>query len=490
MKNRQMTIVWKITIWYAIFFGILSIVVAFISLKAGNYFIGNNIRSELIEDVEEVLSEFEYDDGMVQIDDEIDLLKRGTYLSVYYKGNRIEGYLPKHFDQDTKFELGKIKMVVINGTNWLMYEEGKDLLGVNDVIVRGIVSINTFEKLYSIYKWMILILFPTILFVAVIGGYRLTKRAMQPVKNMRQIIEVINNGDDLTKRLNFGEGEDELYRLAHAFDCCMERLEESFEREKQFTSDVSHELRTPVSVILSQCEYALEHTNNDETQWALEGIYQQTLRMSKMIQQLLMLTRQEQEKEFIPFEMVCVSEILALVVQEANEKAEKKKIKINTRIEPDLWILGDETLMIRFFMNLLQNAIQYSNVHSKIEIELYENENDLTGFVKDYGIGIAKEHQKLIFKRLYRVSSERTITDDTNSGLGLSMVEFIAKKHQGEVWVESELGVGSTFFFRFPKVSRKNNVENDMGIGYSNRSISCSVTLQVENGTSYVRKKV
>lgn len=455
-KKTKITVVWKITLWYTLFFAILSGVFAMISYIASDYFLDNNLKKELKEDVIEVLSEVEVDNGEIEVDEDIDLLKRGTYLAVYVDGVFVQGYIPTQFDEETEFSLNEVKVIEVGGTRWYMYDQETKVDEDIDVVVRGLVSINVVESLHLMFKWLVLILFPIILLIAIIGGYRLTRHSLQPVSEMRKTIEQISNGKDLTKRLNLGEGEDELYKLAHTFDLMFARLEESFEREKQFTSDVSHELRTPLSVILSQCEYAMELENEEETRQALESIYRQTKRMTKMVHQMLLLSRQEYEMNETNFVRIPVSEILAIMIEELEARATKKKICIRSNIEPEVFMLGDEHLILRFFRNLIENAIQYSEEDSLIEVILEKQGNQIQGYVKDHGIGIAPTEQEKIWNRLYRVNAARTGTEEVNSGLGLSMVAMIAKLHHGEVWVESELGIGSTFFFTFPLNEKKN----------------------------------
>ena len=455
-KKTKITVVWKITLWYTLFFAILSGVFAMISYIASDYFLDNNLKKELKEDVIEVLSEVEVDNGEIEVDEDIDLLKRGTYLAVYVDGVFVQGYIPTQFDEETEFSLNEVKVIEVGGTRWYMYDQETKVDEDIDVVVRGLVSINVVESLHLMFKWLVLILFPIILLIAIIGGYRLTRHSLQPVSEMRKTIEQISNGKDLTKRLNLGEGEDELYKLAHTFDLMFARLEESFEREKQFTSDVSHELRTPLSVILSQCEYAMELENEEETRQALESIYRQTKRMTKMVHQMLLLSRQEYEMNETNFVRIPVSEILAIMIEELEARATKKKICIRSNIEPEVFMLGDEHLILSFFRNLIENAIQYSEEDSLIEVILEKQGNQIQGYVKDHGIGIAPTEQEKIWNRLYRVNAARTGTEEVNSGLGLSMVAMIAKLHHGEVWVESELGIGSTFFFTFPLNEKKN----------------------------------
>lgn len=454
MKRRRISIVWKVTLWYTIFFGMLTAAVAVIAYSAGDYILEKGIRRELMDDVQDVLKNIEFDDGELEIDDDLDFLNRGTYLSIYQNGELVQGFLPKEFDETAPFDYDTVRVIQIAGSNWYIYEQAREFGGYGSIAARGLVSINSMERLHVIFRWMVLLFLPTLLIIAILGGYSLTKRALRPVFEMRQTVEQINGGDDLTKRVNLGEGNDELHKLAHTFNQMFERLEQSFEREKQFSSDVSHELRTPVSVILSQCEYALEQPNGIETKEALTSIYQQTKRMSKMIHQLLILAREEYEIDESKFEEINLSEIVLIVVQEAYERAAAKGIVLETSIEDELFVYGDETLLIRFFMNLVQNAIQYSYENAKVHIELKKQEKKIQGFVKDYGIGIAKEDQEKIWKRLYRGDTARTFGEDSNTGLGLSMVAWVAKVHGGKVEVESEPGEGSVFYFEFPELNK------------------------------------
>jgi signal transduction histidine kinase len=151
---------------------------------------------------------------------------------------------------------------------------------------------------------------------------------------------------------------------------------------------------------------------------------------------------------------VNLSDLLEVIVEEAKDKAKKKKINVHALIEEGIAIKGDETLLMRFFMNLIMNAIQYGKECGHLEIGLYrENrgtqKEQFVGYVSDDGIGITEENKKKIWRRYYQVDPSRTFKEDGNLGLGLSMVKSIANAHRGDVWVESKLGVGSTFFYRF-----------------------------------------
>ncbi|MDO5294138.1 MAG: HAMP domain-containing sensor histidine kinase [bacterium] len=450
--KRRVSIIWKITIWYTIFLCILAVMVVSVTYLVSVRIIKTSSKNNLITIVEDVAEEIDYEDGILEIDDEIDFLDHGVYVSVYDQENELLlGLLPKNYNPSASYKNDTVEMISISQTDWYVYEKTMRIDNYGVVKIRGLVEVaSTFEN-QSVSTRVLLLMSPVIILIATVGGYLLTKEGFKPVNQMRKTVEQISSGKDLTKRVNLGDGEDELYKLARTFDQMFERLENAFEREKQFTSDVSHELRTPISVIISQCEYAMEQQNSLETNEALKSIYQQTRRMSAMIGQLLVLSRSDKGFQKIVLEEVDLSELLEVIIEDVKEKAEQKDITIYTEISENVKLQGDETMLVRFFLNLLQNAIKYGRKGGYIKITLGKEDEMIFGIIKDNGIGIAKEEQEKIWLRFYQVNPSRSSEIDGNLGLGLSMVRWIAEAHGGGVSVESELGVGSTFRYWFPR---------------------------------------
>ena len=196
----------------------------------------------------------------------------------------------------------------------------------------------------------------------------------------------------------------------------LDRIQDSFEREKQFTSDASHELRTPTSVIVTQAEYALRHGNpSEELQERLQIILEQSRKMSGMISQLLMLARADQGRAKLQKESVHLSELVEIIAEEEQERADSRNIRIEMDCQPELYMVGDETMLMRVFINLIENAITYGKDNGHIWIGLSRQEVSegnhvnygshvthgshvargnyvIQGYVKDDGIGIRQEH--------------------------------------------------------------------------------------------------
>ena len=239
----------------------------------------------------------------------------------------------------------------------------------------------------------------------------------------------------------------------------LDELEEVFRREQQFTSDASHELRTPVSVILAQCDAMLsDESLTEEQRSQLALIRRKAAGMSEMISQLLFLSRADQGRQPIHRERLDLSELTEMIVEEQQMLADGagRGIRIVSRISPGVEADADETLYIRMVSNLLSNAVRYSHDGGKVEVILEERDGEVRGRVKDHGVGIAAEDLPRIWERFYRADSSRTET--SHSGLGLSMVRWIAHAHGGDVSVASEAGKGSEFAFYFP--AREENEKN------------------------------
>lgn len=246
---RKMSIIWKVTIWYTIFLCILAVIIVSVTYLVSGRIVNHTSKSHLIELTSEAAEEIEYEDGVLETDDEVDFLDDGVYLSIYDEEKHfLFGLVPKNYDYNQSYSEKTLVKQSISGEDWYIYEIQKTVVGYGNIVIRGMVRVSEGVGNQTVTTKVLLLLSPIIILVATVGGYILTKHAFSPIHQMRKTVEQITSGKDLTKRVNLGDGEDELYKLGKTFDRMFERLENAFEREKQFTSDVSHELRS------SQCD--------------------------------------------------------------------------------------------------------------------------------------------------------------------------------------------------------------------------------------------
>lgn len=446
---KRLSIKLRVTLWFTLMMVLLVAAVLTFLIAAGEHIELLGARNTLTRTVAESFDELEWDDGKLDAAD-FDSYSRGVYLAVYSAdGNRIYGRLPKGFDDSLALSGAGIRSEAGENGDWLVYDEFGSISKHTRVWVRGAMPATEGGAFATMIRLAVVAL-PAIVLLSALIGYLLVAHAFRPIARITASAEQIADGDDLSRRIALGDGDDEVYRLAHTFDSMLERLQASFERERQFTSDVSHELRTPVSVVISQCEYALEHAETlDEARDALGSVLEQAKRMSSLTGQLLTLSRAGTGRETLHREELDLSELAELVAAQIEETARDKEITVRTEIEPGLTLTGDETMLMRMLLNLMENGVKYGKRGGTLTLTLRGGGNIITGIVADDGVGIAPEALPRIWDRFYQADSSRS-GGENGVGLGLPMVRYIVTAHGGTVSVQSAPGQGSTFFFTLP----------------------------------------
>ena len=320
--------------------------------------------------------------------------------------------------------------------------------GYEDIWIRGVTSARDSGGVWGTIAKLATILIPLVVILAATVGSILSKRALSPIGRLSDAVSETRSGNDLTKRITVTDSDKNIVTLTNNINAMFERLQSSFESEKQFSSDVSHELRTPVSVILAECEYQLSRDDiGDEDRESFETLKKQALSIRDIISQLLYFSSIEQGREKPSLANENLSE-LVLAVCEDMEQINSKSIYLEKEIEENVTLPIDVAMITRLVTNLVSNAFIYSDENSKVTVTLKRNDKTAVLSVKDEGIGISKEHIDKIWNRFYRVDKSRSRSEGC-SGLGLAMVKQIAELHNAEVYAESEPGKGSTFTVKF-----------------------------------------
>ena len=435
----------KIGLWYM---GIM-ILLVFSSLAIVFYISENIIHSSVrtyLKDV--VIHRLDYltiKNGEIIIDSNFDTMIQNVEIAIYDKDFKfLYGNSPNGFEMDNrKSKDDKIMIIRSNNQKWYVYNKTIELGDYGKVWIRGVMpNIGQSSAIETVIQISFVIL-PFFLILSAIGGYIITKNAFTPIEKIRRIAEKINEGNDLSQRINLGKGDDELHTLANTFDVMFDRLQTSFENEIQFTSDVSHELRTPITVILTQAEYGKDSISSvEDAQKSFGIIEKEGQKMSKLVSQLLTLARMERGRQKLNIENINLSELLEMIIETQTLSAKTKNIKFVTKIMPEIYANIDEMMIMRVFTNLISNAISYGKQNGTVTVELFLQKNRIVSKISDDGIGISEDKLDKIWLRFYQVDPSK---NGDNSGLGLSMVKKIIELHKGEVFVESELGKGTTF---------------------------------------------
>jgi heavy metal sensor kinase len=281
--------------------------------------------------------------------------------------------------------------------------------------------------------------------VSALGGYFIAARALAPIDHITQTARRIS-AEDLTARLNLPATHDEVGRLAGTFDEMLTRLDDSFRRERQFTADASHELRTPLAAMQAILSVIREHHRTTEDyEQALDDLSEEADRLRTLTEDLLQLARGETQQYMIR-EKVDLTNLLRDITDSLRPLAEAKGLALICNLHDGLVLLGDSDALIRLFVNLLDNAIKYSD-QGGITIAASNDKGNLSVAVADTGIGIPSDHLPYIFDRFYRVDKSRL---GRGAGLGLAIAKKIANSHGGRIDVESIPNKGTIFTVRLP----------------------------------------
>ena len=451
---RNISITTKITIWYTAFMLFITICVLGVLIYSGNIRASEAARAVLMESVTDASEEIERFGGNFVVDDRLKFYEDGVYISIYDgDGDLIEGRRPIELAEMPVLDDKEITRVVDeNGEVWFVYDSLFEV-DYQFVWVRGVVKDFAEQSTFAFIFRLAFIAFPGLVIVAALGGYLITRRAFRPVRDIIGTVKDITEDGDLSRRIDLEEdveNSDEMHELARTFNGMFDKLEKSFNQEKQFTSDVSHELRTPLAVIISQSDYA----KSDEAyrEKALEVIEREAKRMSGLVNRLLTLSRGDAGRLKLNKEDIDFSEMCRTVAEQQETVAEQKNIKIEADIEEGVHINGDEAMTIRVLLNLMDNAIKYGKENGFVKLSMSKVNNYAVCSIIDNGIGISEENLDKIWERFYRVDGSRT---EEGSGLGLSMVDALVKAHGGKVDVTSVPGEGSCFKVYFPILEGK-----------------------------------
>jgi len=227
----------------------------------------------------------------------------------------------------------------------------------------------------------------------------------------------------------------------------------SYSQIHQFTADAAHELRTPLAAIRATVESVLnsDSLSELESRDVLQTINRQSIRLSQLVQDLLLLSRLDLQAITSQKQPCCLNEIASDLVEEVAALAIQAEIKLNFKVISDspLYVTGNEEQLYRLMLNVLINAVYYTPEQGKVEVFLERLDHYAIIQIKDTGIGIDSIDLPYIFDRFYRVNSDRS-RKKGGSGLGLAIAMATAKVHNGNIQVQSEFGQGSIFTIRLP----------------------------------------
>ena len=359
-----------------------------------------------------------FPDNIEQNDEYLNRLKENTVI----------------FEKQNNYLVSRIK---------INHHEGK--ISIIEIATTKDILTTTLENILYILGFIL----PIILILSVIGGNFLIYKSFLPIENILSQLKKIN-ANDLSARLNSSKNEDEINQLVNEVNSLLKRLEASFEKISQFSSDASHELKTPLTIIRGEIEIALRKERSiDEYKDALNSSLNEIIIIEQTINDLLFLAKNEKDLIIEKQENFYFDEIVDESINETKNFAKLHQIDIKLIVEDTIEFNGYSNLLKIAIKNILKNAIQFSYKNSQVIVKNYKKDGFFNISVQDFGIGIEQNEQIKIFEKFYRTDKSRN-KNSGGTGLGMSILKKIVDIHGGIINIESKEDFGTTITISFP----------------------------------------
>ena len=281
-------------------------------------------------------------------------------------------------------------------------------------------------------------------------AYFVSGRALKPLRSFTSQVEQVQLNNLADMRID-EDTISEFRQLSRSFNQMLERLNNAFAAQRQFTGNAAHELRTPLALMQAQLElFSAEHPDvRPETAEFLTLLREQTERLTQMTKTLLEMSNLQQVARN---EQLQLAPMVEEIFTDLAPLAEKRSITLEA--EGDAALTGSDALIYRLLFNLTENAVKYNRPGGSVRVELAQGQEKCIIRVSDTGCGIPKEYQRSIFHPFFRVDKSRS-REYGGAGLGLSLVWEIANLHGGSVWVEESSDKGTTIAVELPAGAEK-----------------------------------
>lgn len=287
---------------------------------------------------------------------------------------------------------------------------------------------------------------PVLLVLSALGGYVLMRRSLRPVERMIDAAEAITFGNPANRLPLAGTG-DRIEMLALALNRMLDRLDNAYQFANRFSVDAAHELRTPLAIIRGELDFMADQEMRQDLRESLKNTLSEVGRLSELVENLGLLSDRESfwsNRAHTEFDLVALA---AETIEQMRLLADEKGVTLQPLSGSPVLIGGDRNRLKQVIVNLLDNAIKYTDSGGSVAVDIAVHDRRVKLTISDTGIGIAPEHHESIFRRFFRVSTDR---GDTGSGLGLAIARSICNAHGGSITVESSQNHGSIFRVDLP----------------------------------------
>ena len=452
-KNEKISIIRYISLCFSGIILVLAVIMILFISYFSNRAIFSDMRAQITRKTRYDFSNIELQNGKIRIRSDFVFKENHVQKIILDKyGRQLRGHYPDKDLKDFPISQRNFRQVKTASGYYYIFDRPivkRDKL-TNErhlIIIRSVGKKTDFDSQYKTMKYISYIFIFALSLISILLIGIVTSRLTIPMKKIKDTADTIGKEGDLTQRIDYASPFKEMDTMIQANNRMMDRLEDLFHQQQQFTSDVAHELRTPASIISAECQYLNKYGKTiDDYEDSLSVIYRQITKTNEIITQLLQLSRLEQGRIKEDFEYTNLKDLIESVC-DSEPLREKKHIVIYSNLD-DISIYMNVGLMAIAIKNLINNTMKYSEDNSSIKLRLWEEKNRIFFEIKDYGCGMSEETQKHIYDRFYRADKSR---NTEGFGLGLALVHKIIEIHKGEIFVKSELGEGSVFTLVFPR---------------------------------------
>lgn len=358
------------------------------------------------------------------------------------------------FPKEAK-EVGKINELARADLNEHIFDVGsfniplRTSWGQQTVLVQIALERTSEEVLLSTLRKALAYIFAFGFVGSLLSGRLTVSKTLKSIHKIAETAQRVRSGG-LKERVNPEDLPIEFVDFANTLNEMLDRLEESFERLGRFSADMAHELRTPLNNLLGSLEVSLSRERSkEEYQILLASNIEECARLKRIIDSLLFIARAQQPVHEIQKQDFDLTEELKVIISFYEVSAEKRLMTISLKAVEGMRINAERILLQRSIGNLLSNAIRLAPTGSEITVDAKSEDQFIVISVKDIGPGISADLLPYVGERFFRAEASRS-KESGGNGLGLSIVKSVVEIHGGKMKVESEVGMGTTFYLYFP----------------------------------------
>jgi heavy metal sensor kinase len=453
----------RLTLWYVGVFGLMLLLFIFAATLLQYWQLTRQLYHAEIQDVEtaEGLLAFA-PDGRLVLHEEYhnhpqSILLLDRYMEVLtpeghvlLRNNKLQGQDlgGPPFPNEGLLSYHQRRVRLADGTRLLLISH-IHAIGSQPLLIRLAYSAAPIEHGVLQFVALLLLAVPPALLLAGVAGYRMARKALQPLDKMALRAETIT-ASDLDQRLPVENPDDELGRMARVLNDLLQRLQNSFEMLKRFTADASHELRTPLSSIRSVGEVGLQRLHTpEEYRDTIGSMLEEVTRLTEMVDGLLSISRADAGQVVLHRTRFSALGLAREVVALLGLLAEEKGQHIQVEGDADLSVTADRAVLHHGLANILENAIKYGPGASRISILVAKTGNYVDISVEDRGETIPEHLREKIFERFFRIDASRS-RQAGGSGLGLAIAKWAIEVNGGTVNLQPGQDGGNLFLVRIP----------------------------------------